>query len=531
MRSNAKVADLTYTWKLLNFLNLYRLVLACLFVSVALFNIEAPPLGQHSPSLFLVASGIYLLFSLVAGLSIKRRWPMFSLQVYSHLTVDFIIIIMLMHASGGSGSGIGMLLILPVAAGSVFTQRNQAAFPAIATLLVLLEQILTELEGIPNSTFTPAALLGITLFAASIVTQLLFARIRASEALAAQRGVDLANLSQLNEQIVQQMRSGVLVVDAQTKIHLINQAAWYLLGMPSLGMKPSLKSVSPQLCGLLRQWREQPDKHIEPFQAKATYPKVVPRFSTLGEDNNSCLIFVEDSSALAQQAQQMKLASLGRLTASIAHEIRNPLAAISHAGQLLAESETLADTDKRLTQIVCDNCTRVNTIIENILQLSRKDQSFQVETELCEWMQCFTEEFCLQNTIHVEQIHLDIKPADTLVKFDHAQMQQVLWNICQNGLHHSHEQGNPKLVIRGGLNRDNAGPYLEVIDHGSGVCAEVAEHIFEPFYTTEPGGTGLGLYIARELCECNRANLEYFAVPEGGSCFRITFPNPQRQVA
>jgi two-component system sensor histidine kinase PilS (NtrC family) len=240
------------------------------------------------------------------------------------------------------------------------------------------------------------------------------------------------------------------------------------------------------------------------------------------------LIFLEDTARMAQQAQQLKLASLGRLTASIAHEIRNPLGAISHAEQLLTEStDSEASTDagdKRLLEIIHTNTARVNDIIENVLQLSRRDLSMPEDLPLKDWLQDFIQEFVHSQKCDPADVALYLEPEDCTVHMDASQLHQVLWNLCQNGLRHSQDYpGQPKLELHGGIAADSRKAFLDIIDHGPGVPPEARQNIFEPFFTTESKGSGLGLYIARELCECNQARLSYVAIPTGGACFRIEF--------
>jgi len=245
----------------------------------------------------------------------------------------------------------------------------------------------------------------------------------------------------------------------------------------------------------------------------------MPRFTALGRQRgDATLIFLEDTAALAQQAQQMKLAALGRLTASIAHEIRNPLGAISHAGQLLAESAHLDSGEQRLTEIIRDHSQRVNTIIENVLQLSRRGQTNPQTLAIAAWLHNFVDELIRCEKLTPEQLTLTIE-LDTLnVHIDPGHLHQVLWNLTHNALQH----GGGVLELRLGLNAAQQ-PCLEVLDRGTGIAANVEGEIFEPFFTTAASGTGLGLYLARELCELNRARLSYEPRRGGGSCFRITF--------
>jgi two-component system sensor histidine kinase PilS (NtrC family) len=226
---------------------------------------------------------------------------------------------------------------------------------------------------------------------------------------------------------------------------------------------------------------------------------------------------------MTQQAQNLKLASLGRLTASIAHEIRNPLGALSHAAQLLDESPDLMDADRKLVDMIHKNALRMNAIIENIMQLSQRRASEPQQVTLKSFLENMAEE--LQKT-HKDslELYINVQPENLTVNFDISQLMQVVTNLAENGIRYSLKHSNrPYLSVVAGINLKTQQPFLDIIDKGEGITPEVAQNIFEPFFTTSPTGTGLGLYVSKELCEANRAQLDYIPVPSGGSCFRITF--------
>ena len=435
-----------------------------------------------------------------------------------------------MHASGGIKSGLGVLMIAAVAGGSLLIRiRIGVFFAAIATLAVLFEQIYATLQDTEVlSSYTHAGLLGATYFTTAILASVLARRLRESEALAERRGVDLANMAQLTEYIIQRMQTGIIVIDHSGAIHLINESARQLLGIPPRARFTVLNQISPILYQQIRLWRSDMKYQAPIIRSGDTAPEIKLRFARLGSDSKSgVLIFLEDTAAMAQQAQQLKLVSLGRLTASIAHEIRNPLGAISHAGQLLAESPKLVDADNRLTEIILQHTGRVNTIIENILQLSRREQSQPEELLLKPWLDEFVHELCNSAGMVADNIDMSIMPENLVVRIDASQLHQILTNLCQNGLRHSRSSKPPQLAIQAGLVPDSHIPYLDVCDNGPGIDDETAQHLFEPFFTTESSGTGLGLYLSRELCESNQARLDY--IPQKhGACFRITFADSRR---
>lgn len=519
------------TWRLLHLLNIYRLAIATLFVILPWSGAEISLLGDVAPALFSTVSAAYLIFGIGSVVATRWRWPVFTAQVFTQVLVDILAITLIMHASGGVGSGLGMLLLIVIAGGGILMPgRTAILFAATATLAVLAEQIYAQVAFTPSvPNYTQAGLLGATFFATALLTHVLARRIRDTEKLAAQRGVDLANMQQLTEYIIQRMQTGVLVVDAQEKVRLMNESARHLLDVPAAkAANLMLEQLSPALAGQLHAWRTYPEEEPHTFRPNATAAALLPRFARMETDPSSgILVFLEDTAVMAQQAQQMKLASLGRLTASIAHEIRNPLGAISHAGQLLAESPALDKNDVRLTQIISEQSQRVNAIIENVMQLSRRDRTRPQEFALKPWLERFADEFRASENIVAEWLGIDIDPPHVEVRIDPSQLHQILWNLCENALRHS--ASRPQVELRSGLVPESHVPFLEVLDNGPGITADAAEHIFEPFFTTNPKGTGLGLYISRELCECNQARLNYRARTGGGSCFRITFADPRRR--
>ncbi|HFE32639.1 MAG TPA: PAS domain-containing protein [Gammaproteobacteria bacterium] len=520
--------DADHVWRPLRYLNLYRILLASLFVSSFFIDDNLPQLGSHDPHLFIAVSAVYLLLAGIASFAIHWRWLAFQPLAYGLVVLDIIALTLLMRASGGIASGLGMLLVVAIAGNSLLLGgRTSILFAAIATLAVLAEQVYAQISQALPANYTQAGILGATLFATAFLAHVLSRRIRESEELAARRGVDLANLAQLNQHVIQRMQSGIIVVDAHSRIRLMNESAWHMLGLPPMGSTTnrSLKLLSPELAEQLDTWRHHELSEPRIFRSDGQSSDLLPSMTALGSDEQAgTLIFLEDTARMAQQAQQMKLASLGRLTASIAHEIRNPLGAISHAEQLLAETVPDNPSDRRLLEIIHSNTSRVNDIIENVLQLSRRDRAKPENLPLKQWLEHFITEFTLSQGCDPEDISIHVEPGDITIRMDASQLHQILWNLCQNGLRYSRNYpGQPKLELRGGQQPGSSHPELDIIDHGPGIDPEDVQHIFEPFFTTDAKGSGLGLYIARELCEGNAARLSYIAIPTGGSCFRIEF--------
>jgi two-component system sensor histidine kinase PilS (NtrC family) len=529
--------DEVYTWGPLNFLNLYRLLVSGLFVTFYFTGNPFPQLASHNIYLFYGASGSYLISALIFGMMIRLRTPAFNIQIHTQILSDIIFITLIMHASGGVQSGLGTLIIISIAGGSiVIRSRHSLLFASIASLVILFEEYYNNLEGVYlEGSSLQAGILGVTFFTTAIITHFVAKHIRESEALALKRGVDLANMSQLTEHIIQRMQTGIMVIDQYNRLRLINESAWHMMGMPSVANNPYLSAINKELNNSYKHWQDDNEVMSYPLQLSAEYPSLLPRFAQLSqEENPATLIFLEDASAMSREAQQLQLAALGRLTASIAHEVRNPLGAISHAGQLLAESPNMDDADLRLTQIIANHSKRVNTIIENIMQLGRGNQSYPQLVKLNEYLETFLTDFMSGNQTQREDYLIKVEHDDIQIRFDPTHLQQILTNLCENGLRHtvndSKNKEKCKIEFHAGVSENNNRPYLDIIDHGTGIDAETAAHIFEPFYTTSETGTGLGLYISRELAECNQAHLTLLKNREQGSCFRLTFSDPRRQM-
>ena len=231
---------------------------------------------------------------------------------------------------------------------------------------------------------------------------------------------------------------------------------------------------------------------------------------------------------MAERVQQSKLAALGRLSASIAHEIRNPVGAMSHAGQLLAESPAIGDGERRLTDIIRSNSERVSAIINNVLQMSRREATKPTRLNLAEWLDDFLNEFVETMQVPLAGIGVAEEADDLEVRIDPSHLHQVVWNLCDNAIKYGEPRDGTSVEIKMGRLSPSNRPYLEVADRGPGIETIAADRIFEPFFTGHRGGTGLGLFIARELCQLNRAVLIYEPRGGDGSVFRVVFSDPQR---
>ncbi|MCL4791278.1 MAG: PAS domain-containing protein [Gammaproteobacteria bacterium] len=518
--------------RVLRFVAIFRVAVGIVMLVIA-FGFRNPQLlGIRDTALFLVTATGYCLFAVLLLVWQWRRPVIMPRLVLIELLIDVLAISLLMHASGGVRSGLGVLMVVFVGAASLSLQGRQAFFAsAVAALAILAEQGLRVLEhGAPSGDFVAAGVLGAIIFMIASAAYPLARRLEESEALARQRGIDLANLAQLNDYIIQNLRESIVVVDAANRVRLINQSAAEHTGIRTREPGQDLAQLAPHLHRMLRDWRRQGNPLLQPpsFLSADGSTRINAYLAPLGGgDDGPVLMFLEDAGLLSQKVQQSKLAALGRLSASIAHEIRNPVGALSHASQLLEESPRLGADDRRLIDIIRTNSRRVNEIIENVLQLSRRETSRPELIYLAGWTRDFAAEFSSTLELHEGQLGIT-STEDVEVRVDPSHLRQVVWNLCENAIKYGSSNGGIAVEIGFGRLPGSRRPYLEVSDCGAGIPDEMREQIFEPFATGRSGGTGLGLFISRELCECNRAALVYEARRGGGSVFRIVFADPAR---
>ena len=524
------------TWRVLTTLNAFRAFIAIALLVMFFAGGQPRVFGHELPTVFWITAAGYSLLALVFAFALRQRWFNTDLQAVSQSLVDIVAVVILMHASGGIASGLGGLLIVFVGAASLVLPRQiPTVLAAAATFAILGQQAFSHLGSATTDANYPAAgILSAVIFAIALATRPLGQRIQASEALARQRGVDLQNLSELNEYIVQHLRESIIVIDDDGDIRLSNASATQLLGATGKVRGLPLRRVFEPLADYILDWRSDSARSAHPeFTVinAGNNLRVKAHLAPLGKDgvrNGPVLVFLEDASLMNERVQQSKLASLGRLSASIAHEIRNPVGAMSHAAQLLSESASLGDDDKRLTEIIESHSSRVSHIIDNVLQLSRRESSRPERLPLGPWLDDFAQEFTRTLELQEGELSIVISEQDLEARMDRSHLRQVMWNLCDNAVKYASETGGILVEIEADRMQGPGRPYIDVKDHGLGVDSATADKMFEPFYTERSGGTGLGLYISRELCELNRATLLYLDRPGGGSIFRIVFDDPDR---
>ena len=519
-------------WHMLVLFARYRLVIGVIlglmywgFQRFQVLSPQAPDLAGWTLAIyFLAAAGV-----LAAA---QMRVPSVPYHLTGQVVLDVIAMTLLMHASGGIKSGIGLLLLVSLATAGLIARGRHAFFhAAFAALAILLEQSWQLLRNeAPGADYFQAGMLAGSYFVIAGLGFTLARYARGAEQIAAARGVDLANLAQINELVIRDMQDGFVVVDEHGVIRQHNPQSETLIGGLAMANERALVDAAPELAKSLADWREEPKRIFAMLRDARTQRDYQVRFVAIGDQASSpTVIFIEDASRIRAQAQQMKLVALGRLTASIAHEIRNPLSSINHAAELLHEVSERSPEDQRLLTIIQANAHRLDRMVQEVLYLNRRDRANAEAIDAKHYLEQFVRDFCANEKIALDVIAVKIATSHRLI-FDRSHFDQIVWNLVRNARRHG--RGLPQsitILLREAADADNL--VLEIGDDGPGVSVDALAHLFEPFFTTDASGTGLGLYIARELAEVNGARLEYAgaqtnwaagAMQSEGACFRLT---------
>ncbi len=508
-------------WRSLRYFSVYRLVVAAVFLLVFLMTGGDGNFASQNPALFLWADSAYLVAAFAFLMVLQRPERAFNLQLTIQVACDVVLLTTLMYASGGAKSGIPVMLIVVVAAAGLVGQGRLTLFyAALATVAVLMEQTtrLLQFDAKPDD-FMRTGLTSIGFFATAVIARFLARRVVANENLARQRGIELADQVRINQQVIQDMEDGVLVVDAEGRVRLHNPKAETLLSIGGPA-GDELADYSPLLAEHLhrRQTAGETTDILMMPTGKSLLVRLLPP-----EASGNTLVYLQDIGRVQAQAQQIKLAALGRLTANIAHEIRNPLAAISNAGELLID-EQRAETRARLVRIIGDNSNRLNRLVGEVLELGRRDRVQQERVNVTSFLDRFVEEYALHDPTAAKRIHIT-GSTETALCFDRAHLHRILENLVTNALRYASAADGAVRIDVVPIMPDSV--ELHIIDDGPGIAEADRGKVFEPFFTTRGSGTGLGLYISRELCDANGARLDlvddrsgghFRLVAKGGAC-------------
>ena len=508
-------------WPALLLISQYRY-----FVLIVLAGVYYAPdsqgvLGSRDPMLFEIAHLFWCVLALGFTYLIRRKQPSAEAQLYIQSYLDIVCISLLMFASGGIDSGMGPLLLICIALLShLVAARMALLFAAIGSVTLFSQELIgSSVYRAAVTDLERTGMLGASLFAAAWLISVPVRRLSArdiSVPTVFRAGLDVEQIARLNEEIVQELDSGLLVIDSSGHVQVINDSARVLLGLEFMSLPAPLSAIAPELLHDLRDYRMSPEHPSRPITMGDTGLIVLPRYSNLSK--GGILLRIEDHSSILAQFQQLKLASLGRLSASIAHEIRNPLGAISHAVQLINESGSLSHEDRGLSEVALKHTARIDRIVNDVLEVSNRPSAAPIALHLPEALADFRHRFISERGLPENQISCSGEQGVTAF-VDAGQFDQILWNLCNNALlHNPHKQVSITIDAKKGPTGTTT---VDVVDNGDGISQSDEQKVFEPFYSSSESGTGLGLFIVRELCEANKGSIEY--VPsDGGAHFRLT---------
>jgi len=511
----------------------YRLIIVSILITIFEMGIAPSVLGDARPALFEVSTWSYWLFCIgcffiFGPTRLTRSQNRISFLLFTDLAAMLAII----YSSGGPQDGLGFLVIITAATASFFLNIKMAlGYAAIIVITLVLQAALgAEPSNSTSKSLFFSGILGTLVFSTTIALSYLTIRIRKSDQEANAQAEYAEHLKQLSQHVVSRMQTGIIAIDKQDKIELINNAAIELLHI-SKDSNPVGRSIKHYnvLNDVIEKWHFNPVTITPRLVELGDNHEIKISFARLESDlNEGAILYIEDNKNIIEQAQQLKLASLGQLTATIAHEVRNPLGAISHAAQLLEESPNNDIHDKRLVEIILQQSDRVNELIDNILQLSRRNKPEPQRIELINWTQKFINTF---TEVRDCKIELTTNHKEIFATVDPSQLRQIVINLIENALRHGFFVTNTyHATIEISITDVDFRPYINVIDDGEGIEKSNINNIFDPFYTTQESGTGLGLYISKELCEINKATLSYNRAIDNKSYFKIELSHPKRRV-
>ncbi len=507
----------------LYFFTLYRLLEAALLCLVV-FSPAGDLLGEpRHPLVAHWIAGGYLLAAI--ALFISGRRGRVGAQATNGILIDIAAATVAMYAIPHLAAGIAMMLLFNVGAASLLMPLRMGLVAAVlGALAVALQSAWAGFAaGHGAQPIAELLMFGVSYIAIATLTSVVGRQMRRTEALAEERGTQVANLAEVNELIIRRMRTGVVLVAGDGEIRLANEAAMPHLGEAGHGRR-HLSTAAPALAQRLHDWQASGEDDPTPLQLSPDAPEVLPRFTRLLAESDQVLVFLDDAELASRRAETLTLATLGRFSASLAHEIRNPLAAISYATQLLEESREIGAADRRLLEIIYQQTHRMNGIVESVLGLARRERAQPQHVELGAFARDFVDDYVRSLPLEQAILEARVPSMPVVAMVDRRHLQQVATVLVHNALVYGRLPGQPAQVALHVHLDDHGAPLLDVVDRGPGIPDQVATRLFSPFFTTSSHGTGLGLYIARELCVANQATLSYVPLPAGGACFRIRLP-------
>lgn len=482
-------------------------------------------LGQSHDNLLIVVCGVYLVAAFgTRSLGKPRRLGQtFDPLWVSTIGVDVVAFALLQFFQGHAGINYTPLLALPVLLASVLGSLLLAMGTAAGVTLLLLAQAVWLSLGLasdPTALFAQAALTGAGYFLIAFLSAQVSARLASEEKRSQRNQIAVQVQRQVNALVIESLTDGILVVDLAGMVWAINPAASRLLGRESTTMQTPFDLAADPV------WRELGRLTASSFSANRAqranlvfkhpgsgpqHVQVRTRMTPTGDGGGErlCVMFLQDQREMEARMRTEKLASMGRMSTAVAHEIRNPLAAIVQANALLDEEVNEPEL-KRLIEMVRQNARRLESIVDEVLNISRVQSSRGNEEQPRVQLNDAVARVCRDWSRHTgsgDLLKTDLFAAELAVVFDAEHLRQVLVNLLDNARRYASR--TPQAIQVSTRIGSDGNVVLRIWSDGQPMEQSVERHLFEPFFSSESRSTGLGLYICRELCERHGATIGF----------------------
>lgn len=525
----------------------YLAARAVVGVLLAAMQFLGPAEGHSTRTAALLISGLYALEACALagwlwGRGRARTVARLSPRAWIVLTIgaDLLAFMMLLRSESAAGLNHGALLVLPVLMAGVLMSRAGALTTATVVALALLFDAwsLSLKSPAAPSAWLGSLLAGMGLLTIAWLAGELSSRLRREERAAVDSQQRARQQAGLNQLVIQEMSEGLLVIDRHRRVLAVNPSAQLLLGLPegNHALQGNLDGLAPSYLPLLRAVERAhaegvwpaggrvvswPDEGLQgaagptKLRVRLRFTRQVAATRVPGPENpdqDLCVLLLEDERVVQVRVQQEKLAAMGRVSAGIAHEVRNPLAAIAQANELLSE-DRLGRSQERLVSIIADNVVRLRRLVDDVLesmpagagQAGSMDVVALVHTVLGEW----------RGTIGVgpSVVELNLRSRHAQAWFDPEHLRRILVNLLDNAYRHSSREARA-VTVTVDLGLGDA-VVLMVSNDGPPISADVEMHLFEPFFSTRSRGSGLGLYLCKELCDRHGADIRHVRLDPG----------------
>ncbi len=439
------------------------------------------------------------------------------------------------------------LMVLPVLMAGVLTHRRIALATTAALVLVLLggQWLFGGTRGDAVQSLNQAGLAGAGMFVITLLASEVAQRLAGEERSARSHLALARQQTQLNRLVIEEMAEGVLVVDRHGGIRTLNPAARKLLGVSAAAQVPlalgGVSGLAPladalHLAYVHGAWPDDARELVltlaegEPraVQVRARFTRRQAVDGLALED--ICVLFIEDMRLVQARQRHDRLAAMGRMSAAIAHEIRNPLAAIAQANALLRE-DALPPTQQRLAGIVADNAARLGRIVDDVLTLAALPAPRHATLDLRAGVARICDDWLRGAAAaagaapgHAARLSLSLPDAALPAYFDDDDLRRVLVNLLDNAERHASAEPGAIVVQVVAAPAPGTALRLTVASDGAPMASDTERHLFEPFFSTRSRGSGLGLYICRQLCARHGASIDYRRAAAGerhANVFRV----------